>query len=74
MRTLINISALLFSLLLGAPSYSTDFFKGLNAYNNEDFETALKEWEPLSEVGHATAQTHLGVMYSKGEGVTKNYK
>ena len=45
MRTLIIIPILLFSLLLGAPSYSADVDKGWDAYNKGDFVTAFKEWK-----------------------------
>ena len=34
-----------------------------------DFATALREWTPLAEQGHATAQYNLGFMYDSGEGV-----
>ena len=32
-----------------------------------------REWRPLAEQGDAVAQNNLGVMYSKGEGVTQDY-
>ena len=74
MKTLNIIPVLLFSLLLGAPSYSADFNKGLTAYNNGDYATALKEWTPLAEQGVAEAQYNLGVMYQEGAGVPQDYK
>ena len=69
MKTLIIIPVLLFSLFLGLPSYSSDFDKGLTAYNNGDYATALKEWKPLAEEGDVDAQTNLGLMYQNGWGV-----
>ena len=74
MKTLIIIPVLLFSLLLGAPSYSADFNKGLTAAQNGDFATALKEWKPLAEQGLADAQYNLGLMYYRGSGVPQDYK
>ena len=74
MKTLIFIPVLLFSLILGVPSYSADFNKGLTAAQNGDFATALKEWKPLAEEGNANAQHNLGLMYQKGEGVPQDYK
>ena len=68
MRTLIIIPVLLFSLLLGVPSYAADFNKGMDAYNDGDYPTALKEWKPLAEEGNAFAQNNLGVMYHDGLG------
>ena len=55
MRTLIIIPVLLFSLLLGVPSYSADFNKGVIAAQSGDWATALKEWKPLAEEGNANA-------------------
>ena len=55
-------------------SASADFEKGLTAFKSGDYETALREWKPLAEQGHAKSQFNLGVMYQKGQGVPKNYK
>ena len=74
MRTLIIIPVLLFSILLGVPSYSADFNKGLTAAQSGDFATALKEWKPLAEEGNAVAQNNLGLMYHNGWGVPQDYK
>ena len=74
MKTLIIIPVLLFSLFLGLPSYSSDFDKGLTAYNNGDYATALKEWKPLAEKGDVDAQTNLGLMYQNGWGVPQDDK
>ena len=74
MRTLIIIPVLLFSLILGVPSYSADFNKGLTAAQSGDFATALKEWKPLAEEGNAVGQNNLGLMYHNGWGVPQDYK
>ena len=55
-------------------SLGADFEKGLVAYENGDFATALKELEPLAKEGDADAQMILGSMYQYGEGVPQNYK
>ena len=60
MKTLFIIPVLLFSLLIGAPSYSGDFKKGMTAAQNGDWATALKEWKPLAEQGDVEAQFNLG--------------
>ena len=65
---------LLFSLFLGASSYSADFNKGLTAAQSGDFATALKEWKPLAGQGDADAQTNLGLMYQNGWGVPQDDK
>ena len=53
---------------------SGDFNKGLTAYNNGDYATALKEWKPLAEEGDAFVQYNLGQMYRRGDGVPEDYK
>ena len=74
MRTVIIIPVLLFSLFLGASSYSADFNKGLTAAQSGDWATALKEWKPLAEKGDVDAQTNLGLMYQNGWGVPQDDK
>ena len=73
MRTLFIIPLVLMSLV-SFPSWSADFNKGLTAAQNGDFATALKEWKPLAEQGHASAQFNLGLMYRKGLGVPQDDK
>jgi TPR repeat protein len=61
------------SLLVSFPSWSADFGKGLAAAERGDYVTALREWRPLAEQGHAKAQFNLGVMYGDGEGIQQDY-
>ncbi len=56
-------------MMLAAPIFAQDFNKGLEAAQSGDFETALKEWKPLAENGHSSAQNNLGLMYDDGTGV-----
>ncbi len=70
-----KIVGLTLLLLLGnGVAVAADFSKGLDAYNLGDFKTALAEWTPLAEAGHAYAQAILGKMYENGEGVPQDYK
>jgi TPR repeat protein len=55
-------------------AHAADFQKGLDAYNRGDDATALKEWQPLAEQGYAGAQYNLGLIYTNGQGVPKDYK
>lgn len=61
-------------LLLSFPSWSADFEKGLIASRNGDYATALREWTPLAEQGHATSQRNLGHLYYQGLGVPQDDK
>jgi len=49
-----------------------DFEAGLDAYQEQDFAAALREWRPLAEDGDLKARFYLGVMYLRGEGVDKD--
>ena len=66
---------LILAVLLPGAGLNTnaDFDEGDAAYKKRDYATALREWQPLAEQGHAEAQYMLGVMYDKGEGVPKDY-
>ena len=63
-------------LVMGATTgvWAQDYRKGLEAAQKGDFVTALQEWRPLAELGHAEAQTLVGAAYLEGSGVTQNYK
>ncbi len=50
-----------------------DFNKGLVAYNQGDYVTALEEWKPLAEMGNPAAQYKLGYMYKTGKGIPLDY-
>ena len=40
--------------------------RGLNAYNNGDFVTALKEWKPLAEEGDAFVPRYFDLLRAGG--------
>ena len=63
----------IFTLPFGT-SVLADFQKGLDAYDREDYATALKEWKILAEEGDPSSQYNLGVMYRMGKGVARNDK
>jgi len=46
-----------------------NFYKGMDAYQQADYGTALREWEPLAVRGDQIAQYNLGVLYDGGLGV-----
>ncbi|MFO7461812.1 MAG: tetratricopeptide repeat protein [Desulfatiglandales bacterium] len=67
-------SLLMLFLLVGAGVSWASFQAGEDAYLREDYETALSEWRPLAEQGHAEAQNMLGYMYRFGEGVSQDFE
>jgi len=58
-------------MLLGNVAQA-DFVKGLNAYENKDYSTALAEWMPLADAGDSQAQYNLGWMFKRGRGVPRS--
>ena len=69
---LIAIAVSISALLLVSAGYSQGLKEGLKAYKRGDYVTALKEWRPLAESGHAGAQYNLGFNYVQGKGVEKS--
>ena len=63
---------LLLSIVYFASSAWADFITGEKANQSGDYATALREWQPLAEQGHAHAQYQLGLLYANGKGVTKD--
>jgi TPR repeat protein len=45
---------------------------GMVAYNRGDYVPAIRLFRPLAEQGHVKAQSVLGVMYRRGEGVARS--
>ena len=70
MKRLVLTIAIL--LGLAAPAWA-GFAEGVAAYERSDYATALREWRPLAEQGHALAQSELGYAYEKGQGVPQDY-
>ena len=76
MRHLTATLCLTLAVLLGSAGmgWGADFQKGLDAVQRGDYTTALREWKPLAKQGNVLAQTILGAMYDKGQGVPQDYK
>ena len=72
-KILLTFLIILFTLTSNAV-WSADYNKGWDALQSGDYATALREWKPLAEQGVAVAQSNLGVMYSKGQGLPQNHK
>ena len=76
MKDLTATLCLTIAVLLGSMgmSWGADFQKGETSFQSGDYATALREWTPLAEQGHANTQYNLGWMYRKGKGVPQDYK
>src|SRR5205823_7311089 len=64
---------LMLSIIGLAASTWADFEAGMGAYSRTDYTTALHEWRPLAEKGHAGAQYYLGVLYDFRQGVHQDF-
>ncbi|MEE8226144.1 MAG: hypothetical protein V3R30_04955 [Kiloniellales bacterium] len=73
MRALRGVFVLVLALTLAAPVVAADWQAGVEAYQRDDYATALEEWRPLAEQGLAEAQADLAVMYLNGQGVPQDY-
>ena len=61
-------------IFLPKPVFSDDLMKGLEAYNKNEFATALKKLRPVAEQGNSTAQNYMGWMYDAGLGIAEDDK
>jgi len=73
MRALATIAAALMSFLLLSGCNEEGSERGQSAYDEDDYATAMSEWQPLAEGGDADAQSNVGFMYANGQGVPQNY-
>jgi TPR repeat protein len=63
MKRILTTLCLTALLVSSGVCWAADFQK---AIERGDCATALKEWTPLAEQGHAPAQDNLGLMYVRG--------
>jgi len=53
--------------------FASQYEEGRRAANSGNFNKALQAWRPIAEAGFAKAQTSIGRMYARGDGVKKNF-
>jgi TPR repeat protein len=68
-----TLTALLLPLALAGATVGGPLEDAAAAHQHGDYATAYRLTRPLAEQGNADAQTSLGAMYGKGEGVPQNY-
>lgn len=66
-------SVFLLPFLLLSLSASADLGRGLNAYQQHEYKTAINEFTLSANSGNPNAQVLLGNMYYEGIGTEKNY-
>ena len=69
------LAALIITVITTLPlstAAHADFQAGMEAYEKGDYETALKEWEPLAKAGDAEAQHNLAIIHELGLSTRSN--
>ena len=61
-----------FFILFGETA-SADFKAGLDAYTQNRYEIAFREWLPLAEQGDGLAQLYVARMYEEGKVVRRSF-
>ena len=70
----IAIGLVAVALFVGSmTAHAAELGEGYKAYQRYDFATALRIFRQLADQGDANAQDTLGIMYSNGQGVPKDY-
>ena len=71
-RLMAGAAAMLMSVSLsaGASNYNDGFI----AAESGNYQSALQQWGPLAEKGHAVAQFNLGLLYHSGSGISLDEK
>jgi len=69
MRSFIRFVSVVAFMVSPAMVFSADLEKGINAFNEGDYETALAECQPLADEGNTKAQFCVGRLYANGFGV-----
>src|SRR5437763_295274 len=60
------------AVMLASTASADELLDGFAAYQRGDYATALRLLRPIADQGDAMAQSVVGILYSKGEGVPQN--
>jgi TPR repeat protein len=74
MRKPLLAGGLVVAALIGdlSAAFAGPWEDGMVAYNRGDYLPAMRLFRPLAEKGSPKAQSRLGAMYRRGEGVARN--
>jgi TPR repeat protein len=67
LKTIIGVAVLFGTMTLNVQA--KDYNDGFLAAEGGDFRSAVQQWGPLAEQGHAIAQFNLALLYHSGLGV-----
>jgi hypothetical protein len=70
--TFLMVVVILLTAWAQTPALSGPLEDGQAAEKQQDFQTALKLWQPLADQGNAEAQYDIGAMYYYGQGVPQD--
>ena len=74
MRVTQLLTGVVVPVLLAAGSAMAGAYEdGVAAYQQQDYATALRLFQPLADQGDVAAEFNLGSMYAYGEGVPRNF-
>jgi hypothetical protein len=72
MRMLVGGLILAAQILGSAGAVAGPWEDGMAAYNRGDYVPAIKVFRAMAEQGNAKAQSVLGIMYRRGQGVSRS--
>lgn len=67
-----TIAVVVLAFMVCAAAHARSYNEGFLAAESGDFKSAVQQWGPLAEQGHAIAQFNLALMYHSGLGVDLN--
>ena len=73
MKKLISAALISLFVVFAVSAKAGPLEDGLDAYEREDYVTAVKLFRLAADQGDAWAQVWVGVMYENGQGVTQDY-
>ena len=65
-----GLALMVLSFSVSASNYNDGFI----AAESGNYQSALQQWGPLAEKGHAVAQFNLGLLYHSGSGISLDEK
>lgn len=72
MRALTALVAIAFLTTVPLAAQANEYERGLAAFKQRDYASAIAIWEPLAEAGNVAAQFNLGRMYDNGIGIPED--